>query len=110
MNGNTETKCRNCETGTYTFNHFCGTMVCDGCGHHRGMNNCYCGWKVNGNIEYPEDPEQYKKVPVTVLPNCIGSKWDKDICPKCLIPEQCNHEYGQLEQIGQAIYEVTHNL
>ena len=40
--------------GTYAFVAYCGALVCDACGHHRGLCRCYCGWAESGGDGYRE--------------------------------------------------------
>jgi hypothetical protein len=36
-------QCRECGS-YYQFSRFCGAKVCIGCGDHKGLARCYCGW------------------------------------------------------------------
>jgi hypothetical protein len=50
------TTCRKCN-GTYSFNSYCGAFVCDKCGDHHGLGQCFCGWnnrKVDPESRYQE--------------------------------------------------------
>ena len=45
-----DNKCEACKKGRYFFSSYCGCYVCDRCGYHRGISQCYCGWSENGQI------------------------------------------------------------
>ena len=30
------------------FSRYCGAYVCHGCGDHKGMARCFCGWSLSG--------------------------------------------------------------
>jgi len=38
----------------YQMSRYCGVMVCDGCGEHKGLARCYCGWARLGGDGYRE--------------------------------------------------------
>lgn len=34
--------------GTYHRQRYCGVLVCESCGDHKGLARCYCGWAADG--------------------------------------------------------------
>lgn len=54
-----------CSCGSdYEFNRYCGAYVCCGCGSHKGMDRCYCGFSRHGGDGYRqllEDGEQIEE-------------------------------------------------
>ncbi len=40
-----EVKAKKCPCGgEFHFNNYCGAHVCTGCGQHKGLARCFCGW------------------------------------------------------------------
>ena len=56
-------KCSKSKGDAY-FRAYCGAWVCDDCGHHQGLEKCYCGWGFTGNVQAefdePIDEEAYE--------------------------------------------------
>lgn len=42
--------------GEYVFNSFCGADVCEVCGDHKGLSQCFCGWRSGGSDYAPGEP------------------------------------------------------
>lgn len=46
--------------GHYWFRKYCGVFVCDKCGDHKGLGNCFCGWnKGRGEKLEGEECDEY---------------------------------------------------
>ena len=56
--------CDECHDGHFHFRAYCGCEVCDKCGQHKGLAQCYCGWKAGGghasyaDFDEPIDAEE----------------------------------------------------
>lgn len=52
--------------GVFEFDSYCAVKVCDQCGDHKGLSNCWCGWSKgggNGRQELEEAGETIESEP-----------------------------------------------
>ena len=49
-------------THDYEMSRYCGVKVCYGCGEHKNLERCYCGWSRGGGNGYRELVEMGEQI------------------------------------------------